>query len=312
MLYNNIDGDGGFEMSNFIGVFLVVAIMIGFANTVLSYLLHKKYQNQLSKIYFILTVCLFVENATAVFISYGFGGSATLETQYWLGYINIAVSLLAHVGYIYVALMTTKVVFKIKRLPRLFWIILSFIYIVEGVYIVIQPESITSIYFIHHIITLLIYGLILSTIVIDVKNLQHVVNPTIRGMLKRVMIVFIIVFSIMLIESMLPTEVSIGGPIVVTILHLFGIYYTLKYIFLDNEKLTSTSFEKISNVLKENNITERETEIILLILESYTNKEISDSLFISEGTVKNHIYNIYKKLDVRNRTELVNYLKPLD
>jgi LuxR family maltose regulon positive regulatory protein len=47
----------------------------------------------------------------------------------------------------------------------------------------------------------------------------------------------------------------------------------------------------------------RELEVLLLIAQGSTNKEIAQQLFIAPGTVKAHTSNIYRKLDVTNRTE---------
>jgi DNA-binding CsgD family transcriptional regulator len=54
------------------------------------------------------------------------------------------------------------------------------------------------------------------------------------------------------------------------------------------------------------NISKREQEIILLICEGKSNKEIEEELFISLQTVKDHIYNIYRKTGVKNRVQLSN------
>lgn len=51
-------------------------------------------------------------------------------------------------------------------------------------------------------------------------------------------------------------------------------------------------------------LTGREIEICRLIVEGKNNKEISDALYLSEGTVKNHITKILIKLDLRDRTQL--------
>ena len=47
-----------------------------------------------------------------------------------------------------------------------------------------------------------------------------------------------------------------------------------------------------------------EKTILVLAIDGLNNSEIADRLSISPNTVRNHIYNIYKKLGVRNRTQL--------
>lgn len=50
-------------------------------------------------------------------------------------------------------------------------------------------------------------------------------------------------------------------------------------------------------------LTAREQEVLDLVTEGCTNQEIADKLIIECGTVKNHVHNILKKLDVNNRHE---------
>jgi len=52
-------------------------------------------------------------------------------------------------------------------------------------------------------------------------------------------------------------------------------------------------------------LTAREKEILNLILEGKSNKEIASALFISPSTVKTHIHNIFKKMSVSSRDELI-------
>ncbi|PJI08699.1 MULTISPECIES: response regulator [Clostridium] len=59
-------------------------------------------------------------------------------------------------------------------------------------------------------------------------------------------------------------------------------------------------------------LTGRETEIAKLIANGNTNKEIAKVLFISEGTVKNHVTNILSKLYLRDRTQIALYVKNHD
>lgn len=52
-------------------------------------------------------------------------------------------------------------------------------------------------------------------------------------------------------------------------------------------------------------LTERELEVFVLLLENKSNQQISESLYISTGTVKAHIHNIFQKADVTRRYELL-------
>ncbi len=58
-------------------------------------------------------------------------------------------------------------------------------------------------------------------------------------------------------------------------------------------------------ISKEMTLTKREVEIVRLISTGLTNSEIADILYLSSGTVRNHISNIFVKLNVNNRVEIV-------
>ncbi len=52
-----------------------------------------------------------------------------------------------------------------------------------------------------------------------------------------------------------------------------------------------------------NELTDREREILGFLARGASNREIGESLFITEGTVKNHVSNILSKLNLRDRTQ---------
>jgi DNA-binding NarL/FixJ family response regulator len=56
-------------------------------------------------------------------------------------------------------------------------------------------------------------------------------------------------------------------------------------------------------VKQKDNLTEREIEILSMISMGASNKEIAEKIFISDNTVKTHLYNIFKKIKVTNRLQ---------
>jgi DNA-binding CsgD family transcriptional regulator len=72
-----------------------------------------------------------------------------------------------------------------------------------------------------------------------------------------------------------------------------------KYLLKPNPSMNSINHATLYN------LTMREKEILSLIVSGLTNKKIADDLFISVHTVKTHVYNIYKKINVNNRLQAV-------
>ena len=72
----------------------------------------------------------------------------------------------------------------------------------------------------------------------------------------------------------------------------------------NSEQLTARS----KKILQQ--LTEREKEVLLLLVTGLPNKAIAAKLFVSPGTIKTHTINLYQKLDVANRTAAI--LKAID
>jgi DNA-binding CsgD family transcriptional regulator len=62
---------------------------------------------------------------------------------------------------------------------------------------------------------------------------------------------------------------------------------------------------KADELLLNKGFTKREIEIYQLLIQGFSNKEMSDKLFISLHTVKKHLKNIYKKMGMKNRLEII-------
>jgi|GEM_PF-6875990 len=59
-------------------------------------------------------------------------------------------------------------------------------------------------------------------------------------------------------------------------------------------------------------LTARELEILQLIADGFSNKEIGDQLYVSEATVKSHVYKIYQKLQVKRRAQAVSVAREIN
>lgn len=74
--------------------------------------------------------------------------------------------------------------------------------------------------------------------------------------------------------------------------------------------LTKISCEKAkAPELNEFELTDRELELCSMMVQGFTNKQISMMLYITEGTVRNYICNIYNKIGISDRTQAVLFLK---
>lgn len=76
-------------------------------------------------------------------------------------------------------------------------------------------------------------------------------------------------------------------------------------IHLQYSDETELAVKRFDEIRQGSLLTSREQEIINLILQGFSNEEISCRLFIEVGTVKKHIHNIYNKFNVKNRIQLM-------
>lgn len=117
-------------------------------------------------------------------------------------------------------------------------------------------------------------------------------------------------------------QLKIGSIFEMVVLSL-AVIYRMKTINIKNKEMRSAldSYTKelktLSAKIKEDkskttenvHLSFRETEIIELISLGKTNKEIANTLSISENTVKYHIKNIYTKLNIKSRKEILRLVK---
>ena len=87
----------------------------------------------------------------------------------------------------------------------------------------------------------------------------------------------------------------------------------IKSTIMDINVFGKTVFENLkskfanSSVNEQINLTKRERELLVNVAEGLSNREISEKMFLSEGTVRNNISALLLKLKLRDRTQLAVY-----
>ncbi len=133
-------------------------------------------------------------------------------------------------------------------------------------------------------------------------------RAVIRAFLTTGLIVLPIMLATELDSLLLPNGVVLRGIPAASLLWLsaysaLSIMLIVRFVFGPQDRIDGPVPDLFAKAF---NISDREREIIRLILQGNTEARIGDLLFISRRTVVNHVYNIYRKTGVRNRVQLIN------
>ena len=66
----------------------------------------------------------------------------------------------------------------------------------------------------------------------------------------------------------------------------------------------------LKDILTQKGLSHREAEVAELVSRGLSNKEVANQLFVTEITVKFHLTNIYKKMSVKSRAQLIVWCMP--
>ncbi|PWG05876.1 response regulator transcription factor [Polaribacter aquimarinus] len=106
-----------------------------------------------------------------------------------------------------------------------------------------------------------------------------------------------------LISNNLQTEIVIA--IIAVVFFFVGIYIHKKSLQKPVLVSTEIDYKKIEAL----EISKREYEVLQKIAEGLSNKEIADTLFLSESTIKTHVSNLLLKLNAKRRTQAIQIAK---
>lgn len=193
---------------------------------------------------------------------------------------------------------------------KIFLSIFAFQFISIAIYYLFETH-----YIFKFIIRTSIFAIIAYELYVGLKNYKQIVNKDLKQAIKSFILITILFLPFIILESYKPYIQLIKNiellkitalPSYFFTLNIFNLIFVLKYFntpsFIANNKLTDYFKQKYD-------ITEKQSEIIELIIEGVTYKQIAEKLFISPKTVDNHVQNIYKKLNVSTKMQLSNFVR---
>lgn len=85
-----------------------------------------------------------------------------------------------------------------------------------------------------------------------------------------------------------------------------------KHSYQNSRLIQEKKERKLKEFLGEKNLTKREAEVLDLMLQGFSNPEIEQQLYIALSTVKRHVTNIYSKMGVKTRMQLVTMINEIE
>jgi DNA-binding CsgD family transcriptional regulator len=144
---------------------------------------------------------------------------------------------------------------------------------------------------------------------------RKITEPETRRMVIRMMWLTIATIVLgraqLLVTGFLGIELELRRVRVVQVLYYFGLLivvlvYAVKHLF---RPLGALDFVLPQEFVDQYRISNRERDIITMIVQGYANRIIGERLFISDRTVKNHVSSIYRKTGAVNKVQLLNMVR---
>lgn len=289
----------------------------------------------LEGIYLLLYILAFAAGCMALVLSVVFHMRETLEwTTYFIIFISsLLIVTVLQISIVFIHIFTSgiiQIIFNYIIIPVIFaniafliifipyfmtWVIAHpwrmpysiIFYSFSGIFIAL---SVLSLIFPHLIVfstlsSAVFIASLFFSISILMKNLKEIESKDVRLVSKTIIIITFSMIPLVIISLIFPEFRNVLYPLYflacsVTIMVFLFIYFKR----IPHKRESELSVESLSRY----RISEREISVILLIKKGLTNKEIADKLAISANTVNNHIANIFSKVEVRSRIDLLNAL----
>lgn len=313
-------------MEHFALTLTILAFGIGMISTTYAILLYKKYPIPYLKAHYILYILLNIAIFFGLLFNYmQFNVMKSLsEDAMWIftNVYHFEVSLaIVIILYIFISmifpLLKREWTKRGKTLFICYFGVLILAQVICSVFNILIGEA--PLYFFSVIIIYISFHLISYSMVFKLYiQRKSYKSPIQRKILKRLSIFMFFVFTALLLINIFQGTnlISLAVyilllPIIVFTINLVPLVRLRSFIkeMFPQETSPVSSNMFMNRLLKKYKIAPREQQIIQLICNGKSNKEIEDMLFLSSHTVKEYIYRIYKKTGVKNRVQLANLFR---
>ncbi len=132
-------------------------------------------------------------------------------------------------------------------------------------------------------------------------------KPFPKFLVKSITTIFVLVVPATTLDTfrLLPEFVPTGSVVYLSFSFVLYVYLRKTFISQVTDAPVEVGIMADHSFLKSKGITQREQEIVTKLIAGKSNKDIAEDLCISVSTVKTHIYRVFKKLQVKNRIELI-------
>lgn len=151
-----------------------------------------------------------------------------------------------------------------------------------------------------------------DVLLMDIRMQNMTGTQALEGLLKEFPDAKVLFLTTFLDDEYIVKALELGAKGYIIKQNFEHIVPALKAVYSGQNVYGDEIISKIPNLMKSSDtfdytaydISEKEYEIITLIAEGLSNKEIASNLYLSEGTVRNYLSTILEKLNLRDRTQL--------
>lgn len=301
-------------MQHLILLYYILSVSFGTANLSLATYFYFKYRNRLALSYllFLVILLLYVLNHSIYFYCFSIlsmrsHNFITLMNFNYVVFNSALIYLIPKTSLILCGNETNKsLMFGMLKLLAIFFPVIFLITLLTGTNKGVQETFI----YISGILLLLVIIWVISLFILNFRKF----SDFLRVVILTGVILVLLFFPGFLVDlnfyffqerlKVLPKVFNFLG-LFFLIWNIFGVYYGFRFIERFSNLNEEISFKIPDEFYKYYRINSREKEILNLLLQGYTNKEISEKVYLSEGTVKNYIYNIFQKLNISNRMQIL-------